>query len=79
MVKGWLQVNDIINITREDGTTAQFGVNKIVQYAQDSFPTDEIYGNIDHAGLRVITCGGTFNHLTGHYSHNTVVFATIIL
>jgi hypothetical protein len=37
-----------------------------------------VYGNIDHAGLRLITCGGTFNRITRHYSHNTVVYAKLV-
>lgn len=76
---GNLKVNDIINISREDGTIAKFSVTEIAQYEQDNFPTEKIYGNIDYAGLRVITCGGTFNHVTGRYSHNTVIFASIVL
>ncbi len=74
-----LKANDILSISREDGTIVQFSVTQIVQYDQDNFNTEEVYGNIDFAGLRVITCGGTFNHITGHYSKNTVVFATMIL
>lgn len=68
----------IIEITREDGKTIQFSITQIKQFSQDSFPTDEVFGNIDHSGLRLITCGGTFNYLTQHYSDNTVVFASLV-
>ena len=28
-------------------------------------------------GLRLITCGGSFDHLRGHYRSNLVVFASL--
>lgn len=68
---------DLLYIDRQDGTTATFKVDSIQQYPQDQFPTSEVYGNIDYAGLRVITCGGTFNTVTHHYSDNTVVYASL--
>ena len=37
-----------------------------------------MYGNIDHAGLRLITCGGSFNAASGHYEDNLVVFADLV-
>jgi sortase (surface protein transpeptidase) len=68
---------DEIYIDRQDGTTATLKVDDIQQYSQDQFPTDKVYGNIDHAGLRLITCGGTFSTVTHHYSDNTVVYASL--
>lgn len=68
---------DTIYVGRQDGTTATFRVDRLQQYSQDQFPTTEVYGNIDHAGLRLITCGGTFNTETHHYSDNTVVYASL--
>jgi sortase (surface protein transpeptidase) len=68
---------DTIQIDRADGSTAAFTVTKLEQYPQDSFPTESVYGNIDYVGLRLITCGGTFNTTTGHYSDNIVVYATL--
>ena len=73
-----LKTNDIIKISRQDGTVAKFKVNSINQFDQTKFPSDKVYGNINHAGLRLITCGGIFNHSKGHYSQNTVVFASLV-
>jgi sortase (surface protein transpeptidase) len=67
-----------IDLRREDGTSVRFKITDVEQFEQDAFPTEKVYGNIDHAGLRLITCGGSFNRLTGQYSHNTVVFATLV-
>jgi sortase (surface protein transpeptidase) len=72
-----LSAGQIIEIKRADNTTVRFKVTRVHQFEQDNFPTDEVYGNIDHSGLRLITCGGTFSRLSGQYSHNTVVFASL--
>lgn len=72
-----LQPGQRISVTREDRTVVNFRVDKVELFEQQAFPTKEVYGNIDHPGLRLITCGGTYNVLTGHYSHNTVVYASL--
>lgn len=66
----------IVEIDRADGTTAKFAVDKVQSYSQSNFPTAEVYNNLNHSGLRLITCGGTFDKATGHYSENVIVFAT---
>jgi hypothetical protein len=52
-------------------------VTRVEQFAKDVFPTDVVYGNIDHAGLRLITCGG-LDEETGTFGDNTVVFADLV-
>jgi sortase (surface protein transpeptidase) len=64
-----------ISVNRGDGSTVKFSVEKVATYDQNNFPTDEVYGNLDYPGLRLITCDGDFNYLTHHYSHNLVVYA----
>lgn len=71
-----LQPGQKISIYREDGSVAEFSVTQVAQFDQDNFPTDAVYGNIDHAGLRLITCGGPFDHINQRYTQNTVVYAT---
>lgn len=73
-----IQPGAIIEVSRADGTVAKFKAEALKQFQQDNFPTQEVYGNITNAGLRLITCGGVFNKETGHYTENTVVFASII-
>lgn len=67
-----------ITITRKDKTKAHFRVDKVASFEQQAFPTKEVYGDIDYPGLRLITCGGVYDVLSGHYSHNTVVYATLV-
>jgi len=71
------QVGDMIYIERADGSTASFKVADIKQVPQANFPTQEVFGNINYAGLRVITCGGAFNNQTYEYEDNIVVFAIL--
>jgi hypothetical protein len=37
--------------------------------------TQEVYGDLDRPGLRLITCGGELDPETRHYLDDTVVFA----
>jgi sortase (surface protein transpeptidase) len=73
-----MKPGDRVTITRADGSKPVFRVKQVTQYPKNSFPTKLVYGNIDHAALRLITCGGTFNSQTGHYEDNLVVFADLI-
>lgn len=68
---------DTFQIDRADGTTATFKVLIVNQFSQATFPTEDVYGNIRYAGIRLITCGGTFSTATGHYDQNTVVYAAL--
>ncbi len=69
---------DTFEVDRADGKTVKFKVDEVRQLPQDSFPTEEVYGNINYAGIRLITCGGVFNRQTGHYSDNTVVYGSLV-
>lgn len=74
---GELARGDRISVTRTDGSIARFTVQTVARYSKDDFPTERVYGDLDHAGLRLITCGGAFNDATGHYEDNVVVFARL--
>lgn len=72
-----LEPGDEIRVRRADGATVVFVVDRVAQYAKDRFPTDEVYGDIAHAGLRLISCGGEFDSGARSYSDNVVVFASL--
>lgn len=74
---GELRAGDRISVTRADGAVAYFVVDQVRRYPKDDFPTDLVYGDIDHAGLRILTCGGPFDEVAGHYLDNIVVFASL--
>ena len=69
---------DEVVIDRADGTVATFEVERVEERAKGDFPTDDVYGDIDHAGLRLITCGGTFDRQSGRYLDNVIVFARLV-
>lgn len=72
-----LRPGDVVLVDREDGTTVEFTVERIEQYAKAEFPTDEVYGWVDHPALRLITCGGIFDHDNGRHLDNIVVYARL--
>jgi hypothetical protein len=64
-----------VDIVREDGSTASFVVDAIDNFPQDEFPDDLVYADTPDAQLRLITCGGAYDHSKKRYTENTVVFA----
>lgn len=74
----YVQPGDAIDVVRADGSTARFQVQTVAQYDQNNFPTATVYGNINYPGLRLITCGGTFDRESGNYTQNTVVYAVLV-
>jgi sortase (surface protein transpeptidase) len=70
--------DDQIIVTREDGTAATFRVTRLEQFPKNAFASEKVYGNIDHAGLRLITCGGSFDPQLHSYEDNVVVFAELV-
>ena len=67
-----------VTVTRQDGSAAVFRVTQVKQYPKDKFPTDVVYGDLDHPGLRLITCGGSFDRQTRNYEDNIIAFADLI-
>jgi hypothetical protein len=72
-----LNRGDEITVLRGDGTAAVFAVTRVEQFPKDAFPTETVYGDIDHAGLRLITCGGSFDPGERSYDDNIVVFGEL--
>jgi hypothetical protein len=73
-----LEPGDEVAVDRADGRTARFVVLGVEQYPKDAFPTERVYGDIDHAGLRLITCGGEFDRVARSYRDNVVVYAGLV-
>ena len=73
-----LKTGDQVILTRADGSKPVFRITRVAQFPKNRFPTQQVFGNIDHAGLRLITCGGSFNSQSGHYEDNIVAFADLV-
>jgi len=74
---GTMRRGDQVTVTRTDGKTAVFTVTRVARFSKSRFPTRAVYGPIDHAGLRLITCGGTYDAARHSYLDNVVVFARL--
>lgn len=73
-----LKPNDQVTVSRQDGSTAVFQVIRVDAFPKDKFPTELVYGDINYAGLRLITCGGSFDQHAHSYRDNIVVFAQLV-
>jgi sortase (surface protein transpeptidase) len=73
-----LKTGDAITVTLADGIVTHFTVTKVVEYAKTSFPDRLVYGSHGIRGLQLVTCGGVFDHDTGHYESNIVVFSHLV-
>ncbi|TDD67902.1 class F sortase [Actinomadura darangshiensis] len=74
---GDLHPGDTVKVDRRDGVTAVFRVTGVKQTAKNAFPTKDVYGYIGHAGLRLITCGGTYVQQQRRHLDNVIVFAEL--
>jgi sortase (surface protein transpeptidase) len=68
---------DEIDVQGADGRTTTFTVRRVEQYPKERFPTDTVYGDVDTAQLRLITCGGEFDAAANSYRDNIVVYAEL--
>jgi sortase (surface protein transpeptidase) len=75
---GALRPGDLVRVARKDGTDAVFAVSRIARFDKAHFPTQAVFGGIDHAGLRLITCGGAYDADAHRYLDNVVVFADLV-
>ena len=75
---GQLKPGDTIEAVRQDGSVATFRVDRLEHHEQGSFPTEEVYGDLPYAGLRLITCSGTYDRESRRYDFNLIVFASLV-
>ena len=72
-----LQPGAAIIVSREDGSRAVFSATAIEQFPKNEFPSATVYGDIDYPGLRMITCGGSFDENASSYTDNVIAFASL--
>ncbi|OUC96157.1 class F sortase [Streptosporangium minutum] len=68
---------DVIEVHRKDGIVAVFTVGGLEQAEKAVFPTQRVYGESPNPQLHLITCGGTYDRATGHYTDNVIAYATM--
>jgi hypothetical protein len=75
---GALRPGNRVNVTLANGITAVFRVTGVRKYLKDEYPANSIYAPAKFAALRLITCGGGFDSVTGHYLSSVVVYASLV-
>lgn len=73
-----LSAGDVVEVDRADGTVATFEVQAVRRYPKDRFPTAEVYGDLPGPGLRLVTCGGSFDRGARSYRDNVVAYAALV-
>lgn len=73
-----LRVGAQVDVTLANGTLTKFVVTGVVQYSKSAFPDRLVYGSRGVSALQLVTCGGVFDHRTGHYESNIVVFTRLV-
>jgi sortase (surface protein transpeptidase) len=74
---GQVAVGARVLVTRADRSVATFKVTSVTTYPKKTFPTRTVYGDVNRAELRLITCAG-WNSSTQEYDANVVVFARLV-
>jgi hypothetical protein len=64
----------LIAVRRDDGQTLEYRVIARRSYIKGSLP-NLVFARRGPPVLALVTCGGTFDETTRHYSDNVVVFA----
>jgi hypothetical protein len=72
---GRLRPGATVEVTRQDRTVVVFTVESIERVPKNRFPTQKVYGPLDYAGLRLITCGGRFDSAGKSYTDNIIAYA----
>jgi sortase (surface protein transpeptidase) len=72
-----LASGDQVFVDLADGETVQFTVNAVAEYSKQQFPAQRVYGSHGSSALQLVTCGGTFDHQTGSYLSNIVVYTSL--
>jgi hypothetical protein len=75
---GAMHPGEAVDVTLADGTLAIFRATAVREYLKSGFPTQTVYGPVNYAALRLITCGGDFDYATHSYLSSTVVFASLV-
>ena len=72
-----LKAGSIITVYLQGGSKVRFVARSMLRVAKSRFPTDLVYARTAQPTLRVITCAGALDPVTGHHADNYIVFASL--
>ena len=61
-----LDTGDMISVTRDDGVEALFVVTDLKRNVSEHFPVADVYGEVPHAGIRLLTCTAADSNACRH-------------
>lgn len=73
----YVKAGDAIVVELRNGSVAHFVVGSSVTYANADFPNERVYTPHGYAGLQLVTCGGGYDTVAGHYLGNVVVYTRL--
>ena len=68
----------LVHVDRTDGSSVTFRVTAVTQVPKTRFPTDLVYAPTLDPTLRLVTCGGSFDHIRESYRDNVIAFADLL-
>lgn len=74
---GSLRRGNRVIVKLADRAVARFVVVAVAMYPKSRFPARRVYGPHNYSALQLVTCGGKFDHSTGHYRSNIVVYTRL--
>ena len=74
-----LRPGNLVRVELADRKIVNFSVIGLREYTKGQFPEKVVYGYRSYAGLQLVTCGGVFDHATGHYLSNIVVYTKRVM
>jgi sortase (surface protein transpeptidase) len=72
----YLRRGRVIRIRLVDGSTVRFVARSMMEVPKTRFPTKLVYARTKKPTLRLVTCAGLINPVTGHHRDNYIVFAS---
>ncbi len=70
-----LEPGDQVILSSASGRTTAYTVAARRQYPKNALPVGQVFGQDTTSRLVLVTCGGSFDWATRHYSDNVVVYA----
>lgn len=71
-----LVAGDSVHVVYDSGDRVRFTVSSSEQTPKDELPVATIWPTTDERLLTLVTCGGSFDRIEGHYRDNVIVYAT---
>jgi sortase (surface protein transpeptidase) len=68
----------VIRVQLRGGSSVRFVARSMIRVTKSRFPTNRVYARTPLPTLRLITCAGKFNPVTGHHPDNYIVFASLV-